>query len=405
VHPRWLNRGVAGIGAASFLDDVGKEISTSLLPALLTTTLGAPAAALGAIEGIADGVAGAAKLAGGALADDPARRRTTAMGGYSATAVLNALIGIASAAWQVGVLRTGAWLTRGLRTPSRNALLTDLVSPEAYGRAYGFERALDNLGAIAGPLLALGLVAAVGVRHAILLSFIPGFLAAAAIFVAIKAAPRLERHERPPLRLRIRPVLRGELGRLLLAVSAFELGNAAATLLILRATDLLTPGRGHDSAVKVALVLYAGYNLAATLASVPAGRATDRRGGIVVLLGGVVVFLAAYLGFAFTGSAIVLLAVFFAAAGVGIGFVETAQHAAVASLAPPDLRGSAFGALAAVQSFGNLAASAIAGALWTLVSPRVAFLYLAGWMVVSAATLLVATGRPRPGAGAAPYRE
>jgi MFS family permease len=388
VHPRWLNRGVAGIGAASFLDDVGKEISTALLPAFLTTTLGAPAAALGAIEGVADGVAGTARLAGGALADDPGRRRATAMGGYSATAVLNALIGVASAAWQVGVLRTGAWLTRGLRTPSRNALLTDLVSPEAYGRAYGFERAMDNLGAIAGPLLALGLVALVGVRDAILLSVVPGFLAATAIFVAIKAAPRLEKHERPPLRLRIRPVLRGELGRLLLAVSAFELGNAAATLLILRATDLLTPGRGHDAAVKVALLLYAGYNLAATLASIPAGRATDRRGGIAVLLVGVVAFLGAYVGFAFTGSTVVVLAVLFAAAGMGIGFAETAQHAAVASLAPPDLRGSAFGALAAVQSFGNLAASAVAGGLWTLISPRAAFLYLAGWMLVSAAALL-----------------
>jgi len=387
VHPRWLNRGVAGIGAASFLDDVGKEVSTSLLPAFLTSTLGAPAAALGVIEGIADGTAGVAKLAGGALADDPARRRTTAMGGYSATAVLNALIGVASAAWQVGVLRTGAWLTRGLRTPSRNALLTDVVQPEFYGRAYGFERAMDNLGAIAGPLLALGLVAAIGIRHAILFSFVPGFLAAAAIFIAIKAAPKLERHERAPLRLRVRPVLHGELGRLLAAVSAFELGNAAATLLILRATDLLTPGHGHDSAVKIALVLYAGYNAAATLASIPAGHATDRRGGVVVLGAGIVAFLAAYLGFAFTGSALVPLAVLFVAAGVGIGLAETAQGAAVATLAHQDLRGSAFGALAAIQSFGNLAASAIAGGLWTLVSPRAAFIYLAAWMVVSLAAL------------------
>jgi MFS family permease len=390
VHPRWLNRGVAGIGAASFLDDVGKEVSTSLLPAFLTSTLGAPAAALGVIEGIADGTAGVAKLAGGALADDPARRRTTAMGGYSATAVLNALIGVASTAWQVGVLRTGAWLTRGLRTPSRNALLTDVVQPEFYGRAYGFERAMDNLGAIAGPLLALGLVAAIGIRHAILFSFVPGFLAAAAIFIAIAAAPRLERHERAPLRLRVRPVLHGELGRLLAAVSAFELGNAAATLLILRATDLLTPGHGHDSAVKIALVLYAGYNAAATLASIPAGHATDRRGGVVVLAAGIVAFLAAYLGFAFTGSALAPLAVLFVAAGVGIGLAETAQGAAVATLAPQDLRGSAFGALAAIQSFGNLAASAVAGGLWTLVSPRAAFIYLAAWMVVSLAALVAA---------------
>jgi MFS family permease len=395
VHPRWLNRSVAGIGSASFLDDVGKEISTSLLPAFLTSTLGAPAAALGAIEGVADGLAGAAKLAGGALADDPARRRVTAMTGYSATSVLNALIGVAGAAWQVGILRSAAWFSRGLRTPSRSALLTDVVEPEFYGRAYGFERAMDNLGAIAGPLLAIGLVSLIGIRHTILFSFVPGFLAATAIFVAIKAAPRFafQDHERPPLRIRLRPVLKGRLGRLLGAVTAFELGNAAATLLILRATELLSPGRGHDSAVKVALVLYALYNAAATAASIPAGHTTDRRGATSVLVAGVLVSLAAYAGFAFTGSTLVLLAVLFVLAGIAVGLVETAQSAAVARLAPPNLRGSAFGALASMQSFANLAASAIAGGLWTLVSARAAFLYLAAWMLVSLAALAATRAR------------
>jgi MFS family permease len=390
VHPRWLNRGVVGIGGASFLSDVGHEVPTALLPALLTTTLGAPAAALGAIEGVADGIAGAAKLAGGALADDPSRRRATAMGGYTATAILSALIGAAVTVWQVGVLRIGAWLSRGLRTPSRNALLTDVVPSEAYGRAYGFERAMDNAGAIAGPLLALALVSLVGVRHAILLSVVPGLLAAVAIFVAIRAAPRLERHERPALRIRVRPVLHGSLGRLLAAVTAFELGNAAATLLILRATNQLSPGHGHNSAVKLAVVLYAAYNAAAMTTSLPAGHYTDRRGTTTVLVVGVLAVLAAYVGFAVTDSALGLLGVLFVLAGIGKGAVETAQSAAVALLAPPQLLGSAFGALAAIQSFGNLAASAVAGGLWTLVSPRVAFLYLAGWMAVSATALVVA---------------
>src|SRR4029450_12143929 len=140
---------------------------------------------------------------------------------------------------------------RGGRTRARSAVLTDVVEPEVYGRAYGFERAMDNAGAIAGPLLALGLIAVVGVREAILLSVVPGLLAALAIFIAVRSARRLERHERSPLRIRIRPVLHGRLGRLLGAVTAFELGNVAATLLILRATDLLTPDRGHDSAVRL----------------------------------------------------------------------------------------------------------------------------------------------------------
>lgn len=310
-------------------------------------------------------------------------------------AVMTAAIGATTAVWQVAVLRAGGWAARGLRVPSRNALLADVVPASAYGRAYGFERAMDNLGAIGGPLLALALVALVGVRSAILLSVIPGLLAAVAIVIAVRLAPKLGVREKRPLRIQVRPVLRGGLGRLFIGVAAFELGNAAATLLILRATDLLEPGRGHEAAVEVALLLYAGYNLAATLVSIPGGHVADRFGNVRVLALGVAAFLVAYLGFGLVGSTVAGLALLFLAAGVGIGLVETAEHAAVASLASNDIRGSAFGLLAATQSFGNLAASAIAGALWTLVSPRLAFLYLAAWMIVSLVALTLTQTRRR----------
>jgi MFS family permease len=383
ARPRWLTRGVAGIGGASLLSDLGHEVPTSLLPSFLSSTLGAPAAALGSIEGIADGCAGVARFAGGALADDPERRRRAALGGYTATAVFSSLIGFATAAWQVGVFRTAAWSSRGLRVPARNALLADVVPAEVYGRAYGFERAMDNLGAIGGPLLAIGLVALVGTRSAMLVSVVPGLLAALAILYAIRATRRPTEQERRPLRLRIKPVMQGRLGRLFVGISAFEVGNVAATLLILRATQLLTPGHGHDAAVTLGLALYTAYNLAATLASVPGGQLADRRGNPLVLLLGVVCCAAAYLGLALTGPTIALLALFFVLAGIAIGFVETAEHSAVAALAPLDVRGSAFGALAAIQSLGNFAASAAAGLLWTALSPRAAFLYLAVWMLVS----------------------
>jgi len=377
----WLNRGVGGIGAASFLSDLGHEVPTSLLPSLLTSTLGAPAAALGLIEGIADGAAGLARFGGGALADEPASRRRVAVGGYTATALLSALIGLATAVWQVGVLRVGAWVARGLRVPARNALLADVSTPEVYGRAYGFERAMDNLGAIGGPLLALGLVALIGVRWAILVSVVPGILAALAIVYAVRRAPRLAVREHRPIRIRLRPVMRGRLGRLMVAVGAFESGNVAATLLILRATELLQPGRGEQAATQIALGFYVAYNVAATLTSLAAGGASDSLGNVPVLAAGVVAFLIAYLGFA-TGN-VPLAAAAFVLAGVGIGCVETAEHAAVASLAHERYRGSAFGLLAAIQSFGNLAASGIAGLLWTVLSPGVAFAYLAAWMVIA----------------------
>jgi hypothetical protein len=123
----WLTPGVRGIGSASLLADLGHEVPTALLPSFLTSTLGAPAAALGVIEGVSDGLAGVARFAGGALADEPERRRATAVGGYTATAVLSAGIGVATTMWQVGVLRAGAWAARGLRVPARNALLADVV--------------------------------------------------------------------------------------------------------------------------------------------------------------------------------------------------------------------------------------------------------------------------------------
>lgn len=400
-EPPWFSPGVAGIGSASFLADVGHEIPTALLPSLLTSTLGAPAAALGLIEGVSDALAGAARLVGGGLADDPRRRRAVAVGGYTTTAVLAAATGAATSVWQVGVLRAGAWAARGLRVPARNALLADIVPAAAYGRAYGFERAMDNLGAVFGPLLALGLVAVFSVRTAIAISVIPGLLAAAAIVYAIRKAPRAEQRERIPIRIRLRPVLRGDLGRLMVGVSAFELGNVAATLLILRATELLTPERGVQAATSIALGLYVAYNVAATVVSVPAGRHADRlgpRGPIRVMLAGTALFAAAYAAFAAGSANWAVLILPFLVAGAAIGCVETAEHSAVAALAPTNLRGSAFGLLATIQSLGNLAASAVAGLLWTVVSPTAAFAYITAWMLLALLGISLASAL-KPGGG------
>ncbi len=329
TEPKWLTPGVAGIGTASLLSDLGHEIPTSLLPSLLTSTLGAPASALGVIEGISDGGAGLARFFGGALADDPHRRRNTAVGGYAATAVLTAATGGATAVWQVGLLRAGGWVARGLRVPSRNALLADVVSPARYGAAYGFERMMDNLGALGGPLLAVVLVAAVGIRGAIWLSVIPGLLAILAIVYAIRHTPKPTEQDRRPVKIKVRPVLQGPLRRLFAGVTAFELGNVAATLLILRATELLGTNRSTEAATTAALTLYVLYNVAATLVSVPAGKITDRLTARHVLLGGVAAFAVAYAGFTSDTHNWWALAPWFLLAGVGIGCVETAEHAAV----------------------------------------------------------------------------
>jgi MFS family permease len=156
--------GVAGVGAASFFSDAGHEITTAILPSLLTGTLHAGAGALGLIEGAGDALIGISEIAGGPLADDPKLRARLADGGYLDTALLGDAIGLAGTAWQVALLCAGSWIARGIRSPSRDALLSTLAPRAGYGRAYGLERTGANVGAVAGPLLASLLVALVGIR-------------------------------------------------------------------------------------------------------------------------------------------------------------------------------------------------------------------------------------------------
>lgn len=390
----WFTPGVRGIGLASLLADVGHEIPTALLPSFLTSVLAAPVAALGFIEGIADALSGITKVIGGALADDPHRRRSIAVGGYTLTAILSAAVGLAGAVWQVVLLRAGSWAARGIRQPSRNALLADSVDTSAFGRAYGFERSMDNLGAVIGPILALLLVGLVGVREAIVLSVIPGLLAAAAIVYAVRHLEKPKERHTAPVRLVVRPLLHGELGRILLGVSFFEVGNMAATLLILRATDLLSPGRSGDQAVQLAIALYVGYNIAGTLSSVPAGWIADRIGARLVFAAGVALFAVAYAVFALAGPDVIVLGTAFVIAGIAIGAVETGENAAVATLAPGGRRGSAFGLLAGIQSLGDFVASAVVGLIWTIAGPAAAFGAATLAMLASLATLLAGAQSP-----------
>ena len=201
------------------------------------------------------------------------------------------------------------------------------------------------------------------------------------------------RRPRAPLRIRVRPVLTGPLRTLFAGIGAFELGNCAATLLILRATELLKPGRGTDSATTIALGLYVACNATATPTSLGAGRRTDRVGATQVMALGVAAFAVAYLSFTRDTGAWAALLPWFVLAGIGIGCVETAEHVAVATHAPLELRGSAFGPLAGVHCLGNLAASGIAGILWTVLSPSWAFAYLATWMMIALLALVVTTRR------------
>jgi MFS family permease len=392
---RWLTRGVRSIGLASFFSDSGHEITTSLLPSFVTVTLRSTAGTLGVIEGISDALTGVAKLVGGPLANDEPRRLRMASGGYLVTAAATGAVGLAATVWQAGLFRATAWLARGVRSPARDAMLASLAPREAYGRAFGLERAGDNMGAVAGPLLAAGLLAWLGIRPALYLAAIPGVFAAAAITVAATEA----RKHRDPVKRRVQLQFSGlrdaGLLRPLLPIAAFELGNMATTLLILRGTGLLhTQGRSLAAATSLAVLIYAGHNLVASIVSYAGGHWVDRTGPRLVFATGAVVYVASYLLFALANGGWPLLVIAFLLAGSGIGLAETAESALVARLLPDHLRGSGFGLLGGVQSFGDFASSAAVGLLWTAVSPTTGFLYAAGWMLIAAGATIRAGAIP-----------
>ena len=399
---RWLTPGVASVGVASLCSDAGHELTTSLLPTFLTSTLHAGPAALGTIEGVADALVGLSKLAGGPLSADPTRRARHASGGYLVTAVATAAIGLATAVWQVAILRALAWMSRGLRSPARDALLVSLVPRTAYGRASGLERAGDNAGAVLGPLIASVLITVVGIRHAMLLAFIPGIFAAAAIMIAAREAKRTVGSPvgRRTLSFNLRELRQAGLARILTPAALFELGNVATTLLILRATDLLhAGGRSLTAATSVAILMYAAHNGAATLAAAGGGQLTDRVNPRVVFALAASVYVAAYALFAVDQHAWPVLLVAFLLAGVGIGFAQTAETTLVALALPDRLRGNGFGVLGLLQSFGDLGATLVMSWLWAAFSPTLAFGYVAAWMAASLLPTLALAGRFSAGRG------
>jgi len=178
------------------------------------------------------------------------------------------------------------------------------------------------------------------------------------------------------------------MGRLMIGIAVFEIGNCATTLLILRASQLFMAGYGRIVATQLALLLYVAYNVAATVISVPAGRHGDLYSPARVLAAGAVLLAAGYIWFAAGSHHPVVLLPAFVLAGLGIGCGETAGSAAIASLAPHHFRGSAFGLLATVQSAGNLLASSVAGLLWSGVSPEAAVIFLAAAMVLTVPVIL-----------------
>jgi MFS family permease len=273
THPRWLNSTVIGIGLASLCSDVGHEMATTAMPALLAT-LGAGSATLGLIEGLADGLSSAAKLFSGLYSDRLARRKPLAVVGYFVTASAMASFALATQWWHVFLARVAGWIGRGARTPVRNVLLTEATTPETYGRAFGLERAMDSAGAVIGPLLAMGLISAVGMRMTFALTLLPGIAAALLIGWLVTERPHAPK-SKARLWGSIKELPR-EFKAYLVGIGVGGVGDFANTLLILWATQAWTPRMGAIQAAQLAILYYAGYNVVYMISCYVSGVLADR---------------------------------------------------------------------------------------------------------------------------------
>lgn len=392
-HSAWLNRNVLGTGLTSLFSDMGHEMVTSMLPAILTS-LGAPAIALGLVEGVSDVASSVLKFWAGWFTDQPSGRpyrKAIVVLGYLATA-FKALIVFAVTWPQVLIIRVLGWAGRGARGPLRDAILTDSVTPETYGRGFGFHRSMDTLGAIVGPLLVTVLLPRLGHTNVLLLSVIPGLLSVFTFWVFVQDRHGKVRKRHPFLRAAEhlpRPFL-----VYVASVGIFGLGNFAHTFLILRATEVLTPRLGAVTASATAIGLYTLHNVLYAVGAFPIGVLADRVGKRGLLAAGYALFALMSVGFATLKLTLITLIPLFVLAGLYIGIVDTAEGSLAAELMPEESRGAGFGLLGGVNGIGDLLASVTVGFIWTRWSPSGAFWYAAVMTGLGAVALYVT--RPRP---------
>ena len=390
-RPRWLNRTVLGIGLASLFSDWSHEMATTVMPAFLAT-MGVAAFWVGLIEGVSDGLSSFAKMASGYYTDKLRRRKPVAVIGYLVTALGTASFGLATAAWHVLLARAFAWLGRGVRTPVRKALLAGAVTKETYGRAFGFERMMDTLGAIVGPASAFFLLGAFHHHYPSLfaVTLIPSLIAAGLIGFLVK-----EKERKPVPHVSFGEQLRmlpPSFRKFLVAVGLFGAGDFAHTLLILLATQKLTPELGAAKAASIAVGLYVLHNVFYAGFAFVAGWLADRFRKNLVLAAGYALAAVMALAIIFLPLTVWTLGAIFILGGVYVAIEETLEDSFCAELVGEEHHGMAFGTLATVNGVGDFLSSIIVGALWSAHGTTVAFGYSAALFIAGA--LLVAQLRP-----------
>lgn len=388
-------RSVVALGWVSFLTDVSSEMIYPLLPAFLTKSLRAGPAAIGLIEGVAEATASLAKVGSGIWSDRLARRKPLVVAGYLLAAIVRPLVAFARVWTTVLAIRFADRLGKGIRTSPRDALIADLVPVGRRARAFGLQRAMDNAGALVGPLLAaLLLKLAFEQRTVFLLAAVPGFAAVLVLLLAVPDVPRGDdcRDDTPPPVLPptgdAAPSLPPRFWRVLAVFGLFTLANSTDAFLLLRAEQA-------GVAVWQLPLLWAFFHAVKAATAVPGGAVADRVGRVPAIALGWLVYAVSYAGFALVSGPSAVWALF-ALYGVFSGLTEGAERALVADLVPERLRGRAFGFFHGVIGIAALPASLLFGLAWKAFGPRAAFFAGAAIALAATVALWLASGPAAP---------
>ena len=380
---RRIPANVRAVSVVSLVNDLASELAYPVVPFFLTTTIGAPVAVLGLIEGIAEGAAVALGAASGWISDRAGGRRVPWItAGYTVTAVSRAAV---AAATQWGLVLVGRLADRtgkAVRTAPRDALIRDSSKPELVGASFGFQRALDTLGASIGPLVAVVLlVAGMSLRDVLWISVVPGLLAVLLVRRVHEAPAR-------PDGLDPTPHLRPGYWWVVAAAAVFSLGNSSNAFILLRAGDL-------GLSATLVILAYALYNAVYAVFAWPLGSLSDRVPRGAVLGAGIVVYALVYAGFAVSSDSEAVWPLF-ALYGLYVAATDGVLKAWVADHVEGPMAGTAYGIYAGLVGAALLAASVVGGILWTTVSPEATF-WAGAALALASLPLVVAAARVRRG--------
>ena len=376
-----LNSTVLKLGLVSLFADISSEMLYPITPIFLTTVLGASMTSVGLIEGVAEAIASLLKTYSGAWSDRVSRRKPFVAIGYLLAALAKPLTGIATSWTHVLVARGLDRTGKGIRTAPRDALLSEAVSAELRGAAYGWHRAMDSLGAALGPLLAIWYLSnhSQDLRKIYYWALVPGLISVLLVLTVTEA-----RRSKAPLKEKFRVFPRTTLSRpfkgFLASWGVFSLTNSSDVFLLMKT-------KAAGVSLSEVILLYCFYNLTYSLFSPYFGGLSDRIGRKKLLLAGLGVFALVYCGFS-AASEVWQFWVLFGIYGLYMASTDGVGKALAVDLINPEEKATGLGVLGTVTGIATVVASSVAGLLWDHVGPNATFVYGAAGALLAMVLLL-----------------